>query len=483
MSIKEVLKMIFNWIIYLFKWIFYIVEVFLTELIDTIIYLWNATNSLLKKTWYKYQILFWFWFFLVLFFSYFIFKPEIYSLKFEYHIWVKEREMKNIESKKLKTEKNIEWLSNTMTEAIKELKVWLENFIVKEREYCVQENVLNFLKEQKALWNIVDKDMIDISELEIKNSMCQIENFRDLAYTKFLNVPIENEIKNHFNKMVEEDKKEAIIREEKIEKIIEEKLEKTESVVVEWEYIPSQNVWDYVDKKMDWELKAFFCDYWHWEITTTNKWSRSDRWAVNHNSTEEMLKVAKETLKEDYYNIIKDKWFAEREIILEVMDRACTKMEKSLEPLWVKVYRIWKESISLEDRIEKINYIAKKNWYDETNSLLVSLHMNSLQEWKKWIEVFYSQLETPNHWKQWPDFAWKVMYFLRKVHTYGNVYNIKSDKKTRFWMLWILSNTKPLSIVVELWVVKNEEDVIFNMKNLDKLSNTLAESWMSFIGK
>jgi N-acetylmuramoyl-L-alanine amidase len=165
------------------------------------------------------------------------------------------------------------------------------------------------------------------------------------------------------------------------------------------------------------------------------------------------------------------------------MSKACDKLRTFAKDKWIAFYEMWKERTTLVWRINEINRIAKENWYNEKNSLLVELHWNytSYDVNKSWTEVFFSQLEWKSNWLGWEDFAQRMAYEVKKLRPFWNYYEVKSDFQARYKQIWILSNTKPLAVLVEYWFLSNKDDVIMAKKWWDFISQWIVNWVINFM--
>lgn len=150
----------------------------------------------------------------------------------------------------------------------------------------------------------------------------------------------------------------------------------------------------------------------------------------------------------------------ERSLIELNMGKVCPELKTFADSKGIAFYEIGKERMVLKDKIDLINKISKENGYNETNSLLVELHFNKVEDTaRSGTEIFYSQLETSEKGLQGEEFAARMLYEIKQLKPNGNFYAVKSDLQTRFKQLGILSNTKPLAVLVEYGFLSNATDL------------------------
>ena len=111
------------------------------------------------------------------------------------------------------------------------------------------------------------------------------------------------------------------------------------------------------------------------------------------------------------------------------------------------------------------------------------MHFNKIDDTNKsGTEIFYSQLETNDKWLQWENFASRMLYEIKSLRKHGNYYAVKSDRQTRFKQLWILSNTKPLSVLVEYGFMSNEEDLKAAKNGNEEIAQGMINGIIKFTG-
>ena len=167
------------------------------------------------------------------------------------------------------------------------------------------------------------------------------------------------------------------------------------------------------------DVKAIFFDFGHWY-----NW---DQWAIGNGTTErvELLDLADDIKK--YY------------VQIEEFKN-------------IPVYYMWLGDTpdSLTDRCGKINKICRTNWYNRTNSILVSCHLNA-GGWRG-VESWYE--------------TGKIDSFDLGSHisnAVSNTANIpkrttKPDSSNRLERLWILRDTIPVATLTELCFIDNKDE-------------------------
>ena len=173
------------------------------------------------------------------------------------------------------------------------------------------------------------------------------------------------------------------------------------------------------------ELKAVFFDYGHWY-----NW---DQWAVAN-------------------------WTTERKEVLELASDIHKIYLQINEFKNIPVYHMWTADNpeSLRERCSKINRICRENWYNRSNSILISCHLNA---WGgRWVEAWYETGKLDSH-DLWNDISEAV----------SNCVNIpmritKPDSTNNHRRLWILRDTIPTATLIELCFLDNkyEADIIKN---------------------
>jgi len=378
------------------------------------------------------------------------------TMLFDYNISTAKADLITKENKKSNEEQKLDSvIKDTLINQI-------ESTILSEKKYCISKEILKFKEDvRQHSFILPSEETITFQKIELSKTRCsvkylwtdvywkiliQIFGKESLVYKKYKEswMWVPKRIKEITSRIIEQEKDSYKREVKKLKKVALDK-----RVYMTWSHFKSNT-----------ETRAIFCIYWHWLWRT---WI--DNWARVSNQ------LNKEYNKEN-----------ERSLIMKIMPTVCTKIKEKYRGTHIKVYEIWKKKMTLIDKIKEINQISKENWYNEKNSIWVSLHFNKANsKTRSWIEVYYSQLEGPNKGFQGKDFASNMLSYYQKLDIKWNMYKYDSDSHTRFRSLWILSDTKPLVILVESWFLSSQKDVPFILNNISKIEDTLIKWVTSFV--
>lgn len=422
-----------------------------------------SLHSFIKTTWHTKKIYSWF----ILLFLYVLNIASINSWIYKTYNWV-------IFDLNIRvTEAHVEWMKEDAENEKLELNSILDNSLLvqiektlqSKKDLCIESWILDLKKDIRSHSFILPSDeTINYYRAELSKNECSVNNLGVDVYKIILekifwkDSPLLTTYLNNtdwiINKEVERIKA----------KIVEEEIKQFEEVKETQPIEPQSLLNSWVQTKSNTDIKAIFCIYWH---GTGPNWP-IDNWAQTKNQ-----------------RIAENNGITEWDLNHRFLVDACNKIRKEVEPKWIKVFEIWKDRMKLTEKRDLVNDIAKKYNLNETNSIWISLHMNSVSDSNRsWVEVYYSQLETAEKGFQGQDLANNVLYQIKKNwHNFWNKYNTSSDKYTRYKSLGILSETKPLIVLVEYWFLSNIKDVeyLLDKNNKEKIVNSLSDWILTYL--
>lgn len=401
------------------------------------------TNLLLDKTGKKKQILTGLFLAITVFSLKTIYKTEIDF--FFYDMRIREAEAQQMEINNNKNKSKDEY-HKTIEETMFKM---INDFSDLKQQQCIQDNIVDFMKQKREEGIIVSEDVVELMKIDLMRDECNREILNEEVYKHLVEVPYSNLLLKHKEQVKEEYKQEEIQNEIKA-KELEEKIYKEEKKVVShinYNEELAKNV------KFNGDLKAVFCVWGH-GLSKNGKYDDNGAYGIHTN---------------------------EREAIMKTMTKTCDMLENYYKDKNVAVYRIGEQRMKLVDKIKKVNEISKANGYDEKNSLLVSLHWNKVvgKPSLNGVEVFYSGYEQ-NDGFQANDFAQRMLFELKQKKDWSNHYAVKPDNSARHWRIGILSDTKPLSILVEYGFLSNEKDDLEAKENPSYISETIFNGIVKF---
>lgn len=336
----------------------------------------------------------------------------------------------------------------------------IEEFSRTKQDQCIQDNIVSFLKEKRDEGIIVDNNVIELAKIELKRNDCNIETINEEVHKHLVEVPYENLLLAHKQKIKEESDKEFAKLEEKAikleEKIFNEEIKKQENVST------IKNVFqagfnDEVAKTLTTnnEIKAIFCLHGH---GTSKNGKYDDNGAGGYTTNE-------------------------REAIVTNMSRTCEKLRNYYKDKGITVYEIGKERMTLVGRIQKVNEISKANGYDHSNSLLVELHWNKVGDKnKKGLEVFYSASKNSKD-ELNVAFAQRMAYEIKQLKIKSNHYAVKPDTSAYWKRIGVLSDTIPNAILVEYGFLSNVDDDKEAKESPEYISDSIFNGIVRFVNK
>lgn len=335
----------------------------------------------------------------------------------------------------------------------------IEKVIKSEKEQCIQQNTLQYIKDLNSHSDVYiypSEDELKKKSDELSSWTCSVENLPDPYLTLLKEVFGENsKVVVDYTSSVKKGETPEIKSEIKTE------LDQVKNQIIEEEKVQRANLttinMDTTKTVSPQPIKAIFCSAWHGK----GKGGGYDPGAPATNQTREQNKLT------------------ERDLIMKTMPSVCKTLEKNLKDKGIKVYSIGMDTErTLVDRINIINNISKENGYTKDNSIGVELHYNSVgDERRSWVEVLYSQNK--------PDiglnFSTNLLNDIKPIyHNNQNFMKMTNDKDSRYKRLGIVSDTIPNMVILEYGFMSNPDDVTWALDNMKKAQDTLVKSIMEY---
>lgn len=161
-------------------------------------------------------------------------------------------------------------------------------------------------------------------------------------------------------------------------------------------------------------------------------------------------------------------WTTERRHTVEIAKICWMFMPQVPEFKHIETIFVWvDENLTLLQKINRINKICKEKWLDESNSILVSIHINSWWNWKaSGVEWWYysGSKESESLCSNITKCQSEIIGITQRASRW--------DQTNRHWRLWIVRDTKPLACLIECWFISNIHD-----SNLLKNPETIQGFW------
>lgn len=454
------------------KNIFAVVNAFLILMV-------KATTYTVKN--YRYGLHFVIFFYLALTLSIggYIFKKDINNLIFMGKIYAQERAIASLEKDIVKENQGYE-------EQLKAIKEKLYKIVDLEYNQCIEKEVLNFKKYKLELKEIPSESEIELAKVEGKSNCAKIDvnnkvyaDIMDTPFKEILTKEIEVIETKREKEGVENSAQEESLKMEIAQKEVMKKENEEYRFVVEDEY---KNI------KSQHEIKAIFCSFGHGKSQKNPEWN--DNGAIMYwiNSKPKVLEAIKKAYPKDIVEqMISQDYISERDVINHIQLVACKKIKEEAEKKGVKVYIIGQERMSLTEKIDLINKISEENGYTRDNSIAYELHLNMLKHKPEvnGVEVWFASSKKGEEIKDWPNFAKKMLYELATLYNQkereGKHLFAKNDEISKYGYFGFVSSTIPNSLIVEYGFLSNDNDVIYNLNNNEKIAETLKNGIINFL--
>ena len=165
-------------------------------------------------------------------------------------------------------------------------------------------------------------------------------------------------------------------------------------------------------------------------------------------------------------------WLSERDLNIEIAENLTDRLlENDLDfkiiPVWIYT------NLSLQEKINTINDICKRNWYNLDNSLLLSIHINA----GGWTGVEWFSY---NDYIEGKDYC-KVLVDSVVKETGLRNRGAKFERLSRYDSLWIIHNTTPLACLIENGFIDGTEDRKVLKENIVAFSDWLYNGLKEYI--
>ena len=478
-QIIVILKSLFNFFVFmLYMLIDWIKNIFalINEILIRVV---KITGYVAKNYKYGVHAVIFFYTSLVLSISWYVFRQDINNLIFIGKIYAQERAIEALE--KDLSEEN-QWYE----EQLKIIKDKLYKIVDLEYNQCIEKEVLKYKKYRLELKEIPSDLEIELAKIDGKANCAKID-VNNKIYSDIMNTPFKEILTKEIE--VIETKREK----EGVEEMAKEETIKTEIAQKEIAKDENQNNRfdvsdDYKNLKSQSQIKALFCSFWHGKSSKNPEWNDNGAIKYEIKNSPKIIEAIKKVFPKDIADqMIAQDYITERDIVNHINLIACQKVKEEGEKRGLKVYIIWQERMSLTDKIALINKISEENGYTRDNSLAYELHLNMLRHKPEvnGVEVWFASTKKGEEIKDWPNFAKKMLYEIATLYNQkereGKHLFAKNDAISRHGYLGFISSTIPNSLIVEYGFLSNDNDIIYNLNNNQKIAETLKNGMINFL--